>query len=300
VQQAAQSGKFRQFPADTRNLNTFQQEYTRRNEGKMVGIPTGFSELDKILFGGFRDGLYIVTGEPGAGKTTYLRNLADRIAGRRIPVIMVSMETSAFELWAKSMARITDSSIGDVLCGRVDQGIIAEANKEYAPIASLTWTVEGVGPVPVTAIDSYVYQTFNELGTAPVVIVDYLQRIPVDIQIQAPSQEVFDSYNAYSLKKLSQKYSCPVVAASSIEKPPTEKRDTNERVTAVLYTADVVMNLSGRGREGVETEEDPQSVVLEILKNRNGVLGKIPLEFHKSRSYFSPIEKEEAGEGESK
>ncbi len=291
VYQAVDVGKYRQFPADIRHLNAFHQEYARRNEGKMVGIPTGFEKLDKILFGGLRDGLYIVTGKPGSGKTTLLKNLADRIAGMKIPVIFVSLETSAFELWAKSMARITKTKVSDVLCGRTEMEIITEANSEYAGIASLTWTVEGMGPIPVSAVDSYVYQTVNELGVVPVIIIDYLQRIPVDIQIQPPSQEVFDSYNAFMLKKLSQKYSCPVIVASSLEKLYTGNEDSSDKITGVLYTADVVMNLTGR-EESKDNGDDPSAITLQILKNRNGVLGRIPLLFHKSFSFFSAPESE--------
>jgi replicative DNA helicase len=256
-----------------------------------VGIPTGFEKLDKILFGGLRDGLYVVTGKPGSGKTTLLKNLADRIAGMKIPVIFVSLETSAFELWAKSMARITQSKVSDVLCGRTDMEVITEANKDYAAIASLTWTVEGMGPVPVSMIDAFVYQTVNELGVVPVVIIDYLQRIPVDIQIQPPSQEVFDSYNAYMLKKLSQKYSCPVIVASSLEKPYSGEEDYQDRITGVLYTADVVMNLSSKDGSS-DSADDPAAITLQILKNRNGIQGRIPLLFHKSFSFFAAPEAE--------
>ncbi len=287
VYQSVEVGKYRQFPADVRNLNTFHQEYVRRHEGKMVGISTGFARLDKTLFGGFRDGLYILTGEPGSGKSTLLKNLADRIAGMKIPVIHVSLETSAFELWAKSMSRLTGSKMADVLCGRVDIKAIEEANKAYVDIAAFTWTVEGMGPVPVNIIDSYVYQTVNELGTVPVVIIDYLQRIPVDIQIQPATQEIFDSYNAFSLKRLSQKYACAVIVASSLEKLYTGGKDTNDRITGVFYTADVVMNLAApKTKETNNGDEPPTPVKLEILKNRNGILREIPLLFHKNKSYF--------------
>jgi len=177
--------------------------------------------------------------------------------------------------------------MADVLCGRVDIKAIEEANKAYVDIAAFTWTVEGMGPVPVNIIDSYVYQTVNELGTVPVVIIDYLQRIPVDIQIQPATQEIFDSYNAFSLKRLSQKYACAVIVASSLEKLYTGGKDTNDRITGVFYTADVVMNLAApKTKETNNGDEPPTPVKLEILKNRNGILREIPLLFHKNKSYF--------------
>ncbi len=293
VYQAVDLGKYRQFPADIRHLNAFHQEYVRRNEGKMVGLSTGFEKLDKILFGGFRDGLYIITGEPGSGKTTLLKNLADRYSGMKIPVIFVSLETSAFELWAKSMSRMTKNKVADVLCGKADLTTITEANKEYSAMASLTWTVEGMGPVPVSMIDSYVYQTINELGAVPVVMIDYLQRIPVDLQIQPPSQDAFDNYNAYLLKKLSQKYSCPVIVASSIEKIHSDEEDQKERITGVLYTADVVLRLSER-KGSQDNGEDPMQACIQVLKNRNGILGRIPVLFNRSHSYFEAAPEEES------
>ncbi|MGI5839448.1 MAG: DnaB-like helicase C-terminal domain-containing protein [bacterium] len=281
--QAAEWGKYRQFPSDARNLNAFVQEYARRHAKKMVGLPTGFAKLDEILFGGLLPGLYILYGPPASGKTTFLKNTADHLAANRIPVIFISLEMSAFELWAKSISRLAGVPVQDVFTGKADPDAIRQANQEYSKLAAYIWTVEGSGPASAGIIDSYVYQTVNELGVPPVVCVDYLQRLPVESAQTVLSQEMSDSFNVLALKRISQKYSCPVLAASvgkaagDAAPPP-----------AVLYTADVVMELEMSPENGEDGGICP--VNLQIRKNRNGVLGQVPLRFDKTKSVLEAAE----------
>lgn len=285
--QAAEWGKYRQFPSDARNLNVFVQEYTRRHEKKMVGLPTGFAGLDELLFGGLLAGLYVLTGRPGSGKTTFLKNVADHLAANRVPVIFVSLEMSAFELWAKSISRLAGVPIRDVFAGKTDPAVIREANQVYAKLAAYIWTVEGSGPVSADIIDSYVYQTSNELGAPPVVIIDYLQRLPVDKPMPELSQAMLDSYNALALKRLSQKYGCPVLAASVGEAADS---DGTEGIAAVPYTADVIMHLDCPSGEGADDGSEVCPVSLHIRKNRNGILGQVALRFNKGKSVLEPAE----------
>lgn len=287
--QAAEWGKYRQFPSDIRNLNAFVHEYIRRSEKKMIGLPTGFAKLDELLFGGLLAGLYLLSGKPATGKTTFLKNIADHLAANRIPVIFVSLEMSAFELWAKSISRLAGVPVRDVFAGKADPAAVRQANQEYAKLASYIWTVEGNGPISAGIIDTYVYQTVNELGVPPVLIIDYLQRLPVENARQVFSQAMSDSYNALALKRISQKYGCPVLAAST----GAAVGGGEEGSAAVLYTADVVAYLENgleQKEGGSDADNEISPVNLHIRKNRNGVLGQVALRFDKAKSVLEPAE----------
>ncbi len=282
VYQAAEWGKFRQFPADSRNLNAFMQEVTRRHAGQMVGVPTGFAGLDQLLFGGLLAGLYLITGKAGAGKTVFLKNIADHLAESRIPVIFVSLEKSAFELWALSMSRLAGVPAEAIIGGRADPAALQAANQTYSPLASLMWTVEGAGPITAGAVESFLYQTINELGTAPVVCVDSLQRLAVDNPAALASPEMADSFNMQVLKQLAQKYACPILVASAAVTPGRIPGGS-----AAAAAADVALHLAPGEATG---DGAKRPVELQVVKSRNGVPGVVRLSYDAERSRYQMSE----------
>ena len=70
-------------------------------------IPTGFSNLDKILEGGLYEGLYIVGAISSLGKTTFITQIADQIAEAGQDVLIFSLEMARSEIMAKSISRLT-------------------------------------------------------------------------------------------------------------------------------------------------------------------------------------------------
>ncbi len=272
VNQALQEGSYGRFRRDLNNISTFLQEFTRRHSGQEGGISTGFKELDDLLLGGFHEGLYIIAGPPAVGKTTLLKQLADQVAQGGHPVLYVSLEMSAFELWCKSIARLAGVPVGAVLTGTADEELIRRAAKEYEAVAANLWTVEGTDHTTIEQINEYIDQTFNERGENPVVFIDYLQRLP-------PVIPVADRQAAYSqvvllLKRLSRQHGCAVVAAFSTRHAGAEDgSDVFDENEEIAHTADVVAVL-GRDR-------------LQVVKNRNGVTDTVRLTFDRAAGRFA-------------
>jgi len=296
IAQALQEGAYSRFPRDSRNLPAFLEEFVRRHEGQLEGCSTGLASLDRILLGGLREGLYVLAGIPASGKTTLLRQMADHVAAQGVPVIFISLEMSAFELWAKSISRLAGETVGvaDILSGRADAEVVREANLEYAAIAENLWTVEGTDRTTIPLIAEYVHQTVNERGRPPVVVIDYLQRLPAEGQARGADQRQRDSLAVLGLKRLAREHGCPVVVASTLSRHVALETGLElfREAEAVEQTADVAMALRVRGartREELDAQlrQDPVPVELEVVKNRNGTLGVVPLWFHKAQGQFT-------------
>ena len=90
-------------------------EYFKTIEQQPAGFEakTGFEELDKNLFGGLYEGLYIIGAISSLGKTTFTLQLADQIAAKGQDVIFFSLEMSKYELMSKSLSRLTYQLAGD-------------------------------------------------------------------------------------------------------------------------------------------------------------------------------------------
>ncbi len=294
IHQARREGRYRRFSPDALRLPVFLQEFEHRRSGELSGLPTGLPTLDRVLLGGLREGLYLVAGYPGAGKTTLLRQFAENIAAQQHPVLYFSLEMSAFELWAKGISRLLGCRTGEVLAGTADAAAVERANQEYQKIAESIWTIEGGQALTLGAMAEYTRQTYNQLGKAPVVMVDYLERIA----IEAPSGVLAGQLNALrasALKQLSLGFNCPVVVASSLDQA-THSSDAWSAFAGkgeIDHTADVVIVLNlGSGPEdweGYKTEcaRDPGRVLVDVMKNRNGQTAEIPLTFYKSQGRFT-------------
>lgn len=296
VEQARRERRFERFAPDTRNVDAFLQEVLERKEGQSQGITTGFPALDRQLLGGLREGLYLLASTPGMGKTTLLRQLADQVAAASdSPVLFLSMEMSAFELWAKSIAREMEIPAVDVLSGRIDAGEFREVSGRYGEVLKRVWTMEGNETTSVASLGERAMEVHNQTGVSPVVIVDGLQRLPAsDAGSGGRGAAGREVEICLALKHMARRLGCPVIATVPLNR---ETRGGNASPLAaelvdVEHIADVVALLRVAGsRTGpdvaiAEMAQEPSRMVLEILKNRNGTTGSLPMLFYKVHGRF--------------
>jgi replicative DNA helicase len=84
-------------------ITTYEQIF--KNRGKLIGIPTGFKQLDDIT-GGFREGQLIVIGAATkGGKTSMAVNMATRVANGGIPVGVSNPRSRKWTRSAKPQAK---------------------------------------------------------------------------------------------------------------------------------------------------------------------------------------------------
>jgi replicative DNA helicase len=262
---------------DVRNLVVFLEEYQKRNNGDVVGIPTGFAELDSILAGGLRTGLHLISGTLSSGKSMFLRQMSDQISAGGIPVVYVSWDMTGFELWSRSMARMLQESPKDVLAGKVSMEKINQANQDYALIAKNLWTMEGAMDTTMDEVAEYVERIIQSIGRVPVVFIDHLYRIPIRNKDGAILHHQLP-YIAYQLHQWSRQWDTPILVIVPAG------HEHSQAVSFVEGAADVILALE-MNQETVETEER-KKVSLNLRKNRNGTLGRACMVFDKEKAAF--------------
>lgn len=93
-------------------------------------IKSGFSELDRVLGGGFVNGqVLLVGGDPGIGKTTLLLQLLDRLQDQRQKVIYASGEESSEQLSVHATRLDLDNEISVISTGNIDS-VLATVGKK--------------------------------------------------------------------------------------------------------------------------------------------------------------------------
>ena len=259
-------------------------------------IPTGWKSLDKVLDGGLYEGLYVIPGATGTGKTAFALQMAYQIAEQAKDVLYISLEMGEEEIYERHISRISYQLFGNTSQAKTVHSIIQEkktvvkAREQFEKVGLYLRTVCGVGSIDSDDIRQIVENYKYELDTLPVVFVDYLQILKAHDPHMTDKQAV--DYNVLRLKQLSRDYKIPIIALASMNR--TSYSDVISMVSikesgAIEYTSDVCIGLQMTAMEKVvdsakkqgqkekavrelkaKIKRDMQAV---ILKQRNGPIG---------------------------
>ena len=259
-------------------------------------IPTGWKSLDEVLEGGLYEGLYVIPGATGTGKTAFALQMAFQIASQEKDVLYISLEMGEEEIYERHISRISYQLFGDTAKAKSVHSIIQEkktvsaAREQFEKVGLYLRTVCGVGSIDADDIRKIVERYKYELEALPVVFVDYLQILKAHDPHMTDKQAV--DYNVLRLKQLSRDFKIPIIALASMNR--TSYSDVISMVSikesgAIEYTSDVCIGLQmavmdkvvdsskkqGQKEKAVrelkaKIKRDMQAV---ILKQRNGPIG---------------------------
>lgn len=276
-------------------------------------ISTGFNKLDEALDGGLYEGLYAIGAISSLGKTAYALQIADQIAASGKDVLIVSLEMSRRELYARSISRHTLMGVWRRNGGYTDnetelrnaktsrgisstirykgysdkeKEIISIAKTEYAEYArEHIFIMQGLGDIGVQQIAEAIDRHITFRGEAPFVIVDYLQILaPYDESYKRTEERRSIEKTVSELKRLSVETRTPIIAISSFNRANYNTPVSFEAMKesgAIEYSCDVVIGLQLKGAGGnkfdatIEKGKHPRQVELVILKNRNAGVGDL-------------------------
>ena len=142
------------------------------------GYSTGFRHLDTIITG-LTPGLFVIAGPPSAGKTTFVKQLADQVAAADDgpPVLFFTYEQSAFDIRIKTLARLSRCNNEDLKAGKALRQMTA-AIAQYKTFGHRLKIIEGTRQHTVGAIHLAAQQERQRTGKPPVIVIDYLQAMP--------------------------------------------------------------------------------------------------------------------------
>jgi replicative DNA helicase len=276
----------------------------RRADGRdWLGLDSGFRHLNEVL-NGLGEGVFVLAGAPSTGKTTLAKQIADSVAAtEKVPVLFWSFEQSAEELRIKSLARLSEVDTRAIWKGRTDNDTWAKVEKaadayRRGPGPWLT-IIEAGRTDTVEAIRAAALMAKYKAGDKPVLLVlDYLQIVPGGPDAPDTVRERVD-YVLSELRRLSRDLKSPVLVVSSENR---EAYKGNKRPTlaalkesgGIEYSADAVLCLwrDNKESERLTRHYSRKTVRVEVhvLKNRNGELAKVKLDFTPAWALFFPLD----------
>ncbi len=273
-------------------FDNFENSISEDAVGK--GIPTGFSDFDKLT-GGLQPGsLNIIAARPSMGKTAFALNIAQFAAlHKEVPVLIFSLEMSAEQLASRLLSAEAEINLKEL-----------QQTKNVRPDQwnSLTNAVARLSKSPIYIDDSSMLSTLELRSRCRrffakqhkqrcLIIVDYLQLMANARKSENRQQEVSDISRA--LKGVAREFEAPVIALSQLSRE-VEKRGSDKRPMlsdlrdsgAIEQDADLVAFLYRPAYYEQDKESADPSAEVAVAKHRNGPTGKVDLIFYKEFSRF--------------
>ena len=260
-------------------------EQRMQNASDVTGMPTGFTDLDKMTSGLQPSDLIIIAGRPSMGKTSLALNMAEHVAiEKKMPVAVFSMEMASMQL--------TTRLIGSV--GRVDQHKMRTGQLDDDDWEKLTDSLGQLNEAPIHIDEGSALNTFEvrararrlqrQVGQLGLIVIDYIQLMSAPIGKQTENRATEISEISRSLKSLAKELHVPVVALSQLNRSVEQRLDKRPVMSdlresgAIEQDADVIMFIY---RDEVYNPESPDKGLAEILlaKQRNGPVGMVKLTF---------------------
>lgn len=259
-----------------------------RRDGGLLGLGTGFPDVDRVLAGMQPGELIVLAARPGVGKTSFAMQIAEHHAcgDKKLPVAVFSLEMPSRQLvvrMAAARARVPLERIRRSRLSPSDEERLTEAMQDLhaAPIH-----IDDSGDVSPLDLRAKARRLKQQHPTLSLIIIDYLQLMKVRGRVESRQVEVAEI--SRSLKQLAKELELPIIALAQLNRRVEERKgppmlsDLRES-GAIEQDADVVMFLH---RERASDDEDEgksssevAAVELHVAKQRNGPLGEANLLF---------------------
>jgi replicative DNA helicase len=260
----------------------------------ILGVPTGFHDLDRMTSGFKNSDLIIVAARPSMGKTSMASGIALHAAVHaNVPVAIFSLEMSKEQLVERLLCQQAkiDSQ-------RMHRGMLSD--REYEQL------VMAIGPLenaPIYIDESPVLDELTLLLKARqarlqynigLIVVDYLQLMKGRASKDDNRVQEVSSISR-SLKGLARELKIPVIALSQLSRGPEARPNKRPLLSdlrdsgSIEQDSDVVIFLY-RDDYYNDKSEEPGICEVIIAKHRNGPTGMVKLRFRKDQTLFYNLE----------
>ena len=229
--------------------NQINEAYNRK--GKLSGIDTGFSGLNRQLGGLNKSDLLVLAGRPAMGKTALATNIGFNAAKsskleKNESILIFSLEMSAEQLAQRILAEQSTIDSHKLRSGDLNETEFSKLVSTQNDILNLPFFIDDTPAISVGQIASRARRLKRTHGLS-VIIIDYIQLIQGSKASEAQGRVQEVSNITRGLKSLAKELNVPILALSQLSRA-VEQREDKRPILADLresgsieQDADVVM-----------------------------------------------------------
>ncbi|MBP0979547.1 MAG: replicative DNA helicase [Oscillospiraceae bacterium] len=266
------------------------QRLSGENKDSFTGIPTGFSQLDKVILGLNKSDLILLAARPAMGKTAFALNIVTNVAIKsNKSVAFFSLEMSRDQLVTRvlsSIAKIKGISL------KTGELTVEDWNRLAVSAQELSKAKIYIDDMPGVSV-SEMKAKIRRLRNIDLVVIDYLQLMQSARRIDNRVQEISDITR--SLKVMAKELDVPVIALSQLSRSPDNRTEHQPKLSdlrdsgSIEQDADIVMFLY---REAYYDKacENPNIAECIVAKNRHGETSTVELSWDGQYTKFENLE----------
>lgn len=304
-------------------------EHAYKHNDQLVGVTTGFIDLDRILGGLHRSDLLILAGRPSMGKTALATNIAykacqslakeareKKISPKEAGSVgFFSLEMSAEQLSTRLLSSASKLSSSGIFNGKISSEEFSHLVRVSNELASLPFFIDDTPALSISGLRTRA-RRLKRIHNLKLLVVDYLQLVRGSAKSSQENRVQEVSEITQGLKAIAKELDIPVIALSQlsrqVENRGTKPRDKIPQLAdlresgSIEQDADVVMFIyreeyylaREQPQEGTpehaawQTEMDRAMNVAEVIiaKHRNGPIDTARLRFEGRLTQFDDLE----------
>ncbi len=295
-------------------------EKAYQNRGRVVGISTGFTDMDAMLGGMQPSDLVILAARPSMGKTALATNLAFNSAkflaeiaekeGKQTQSVgFFSLEMSAEQLATRILAFAAKLPSHKLTHGNLNGDEFSQLARTSQEISSLPFHIDDTPALTISALRTRA-RRLKRTQNLGMIVVDYLQLVRPSSSGNGNNRVQEVSEITQGLKAIAKELNVPVIALSQLSRAVEQREDKRPLLSdlresgSIEQDADVVMFIYreeyylGRSQPDINDEKkfsdwqarmDRAMNLAEVIiaKHRNGPIGTVRLQFNGNLTLFS-------------
>ena len=309
ITQESETSDFKDSPKMTFDTMEYIKEMKTRGNSVLVGVDTGFKELNKMTTGFGKGDLVIIAARPAMGKTSFILNTVNSLILQGKGVAFFSLEMPAEQLMLRLLSIQTSIPLQKLRVGDMSDEQWSSLNEAINRMNSAKLFVDDQGSININQLRSKLRKLKNQHPEIEIAVIGYLQ-IMQGIGSQERHLQV--SEISRGLKMLARELEMPIVALSQLNRGLESRNDKRPMLSDIresgsieqdadiilfVYRDDVYLYKEEKEREKaakaegkeftstyIEKEEEDAEII--IGKQRNGPTGHVKLIFQKKFTRF--------------
>lgn len=278
--------------SDAVELAVHEIEKAQSSEGGMMGVPSGFADLDEKTNGFAAGQMVIIAARPAMGKSTLALDVARAAAiGAGQTTVFFSLEMGRAEIAMRLLAAEATIPMQTLRKGTLDQRDFQKLAATQARINEAPLFIDDSANLTLVEIRAKC-RRLKQRHNLKMVVIDYLQLLSSGKKVESRQQEVSEFSRA--LKLLAKELEVPVVALSQLNRASEQRADKMPAISdlresgSLEQDADVVILLH---RESSYEPDNPRAGEADLIlaKQRNGPTGTITVAFQGHYSRFQDM-----------
>ena len=256
------------------------QILSQREGDGIIGVGSGFDELDEMSAGFKESEMIIIAARPSMGKTALLVNITlNALLKEKRSVAFFSIEMSKEQVALRMLSQITKIPLSNLRNGKLAEKSWDILMTKAGVLSGTSLFIDDTAPISPVEIRSKC-RKLKAQGTLDMVVIDYLQLMGLNHKVENREREV--SEISKQLKSLSKELKVPVIALAQLNRSVENRSDQRPLLSdlresgSIEQDADLIMMLY-RDEYYNKNSEEKGIAELIINKQRNGPTGKVKL-----------------------